>query len=67
MYKFQVGPHFAEVLIRESYKQAAKMFLCAWKSCVLVLSSSTLKELSHEIEMGCLWYGWTEPSLEMNL
>ncbi len=27
----------------------------------------TLKELSHEIEMGCLWYGWKEPYLEMNL
>ncbi len=26
-----------------------------------------LKELSHEIEMGCLWYGWKEPCLEMNL
>jgi hypothetical protein len=26
-----------------------------------------LKELSHEIEMGCLWYGWKEPYLEMNL
>jgi hypothetical protein len=26
-----------------------------------------LKELSHEIEMGCLWYGWKEAYLEMNL
>ncbi len=26
-----------------------------------------LKELFHEIEMGCLWYGWKEPYLEMNL
>ncbi len=26
-----------------------------------------LKELSHEIEMGCFWYGWKEPYLEMNL
>jgi hypothetical protein len=25
-----------------------------------------LKELSHEIEMGCCWYGWIEPYLEMN-
>jgi hypothetical protein len=27
----------------------------------------SLKELSYEIEMGCLWYGWKEPYLEMNL
>jgi hypothetical protein len=26
-----------------------------------------LQELSHEIEMGCLWYGWKEPYLESNL
>jgi hypothetical protein len=29
--------------------------------------TGTLKELSHEIEMGCLWYGLKEPYLEMNL
>jgi hypothetical protein len=28
---------------------------------------ANLKELSHENEMGCLWYGWKEPYLEMNL
>jgi hypothetical protein len=26
-----------------------------------------LKGLSHEIEMGCWWYGWTEHRLDMNL
>jgi hypothetical protein len=26
-----------------------------------------LKELSHEIEMCCWWYGWIETYLEMNL
>ncbi len=25
------------------------------------INSLGLKELSHEIEMGCLWYGWKEP------
>ncbi len=29
--------------------------------------NNDLKELSYEIEMGCLWYGWKEPYLEMNL
>ncbi len=27
----------------------------------------SLKKLSHEIEMGCWWYGWIKPYLEMNL
>ncbi len=26
-----------------------------------------LKELSHEIEMCCSWYGWIEPYMDMNL
>jgi hypothetical protein len=26
-----------------------------------------LKKLSHETEMGCRWYGWTEPYFVMNL
>jgi hypothetical protein len=30
-------------------------------------SENILKELSHEIEMCCWWYGWIEPYLEMNL
>jgi hypothetical protein len=32
-----------------------------------VLSHDILKELSHEIGMGYLWYGWKEPYLKMNL
>jgi hypothetical protein len=32
-----------------------------------VLQISILKELYHEIQMGCWWYGWIEPYLEMNL
>jgi hypothetical protein len=34
---------------------------------VLGQFSAYLKELSHEIEMGCLWYGLKAPYLEMNL
>jgi hypothetical protein len=26
-----------------------------------------LKQLSYEIEMGCRWYEWIEPYVEMNL
>ncbi len=35
--------------------------------CTFAKVSDNLKEVSHEIEMGCLWYGWKEPYLEMNL
>jgi hypothetical protein len=28
-----------------------------------ISSGQILKELSHEIEMGSLWYGWKEPHL----
>ncbi len=34
---------------------------------LLKLLTKQLKELSHEIEIGCWWYGWIEPYLEMNL
>jgi hypothetical protein len=28
---------------------------------------SILMDMSQEIKMGCWWYGWIEPYLEMNL
>jgi hypothetical protein len=34
---------------------------------VILCSDADLEELSHETEMGCWWYGWTEPYLEINL
>jgi hypothetical protein len=35
--------------------------------CEGIVTNWPLKELSHEIEMGCWWYGRMEPYLEMNL
>ncbi len=32
-----------------------------WTMDNIIHSNKSLKELSHEIEMGCLWYGWKEP------
>jgi hypothetical protein len=38
-----------------------------FKLLILDVNILSSKELSHEIEMGCWWYGWKEPYLEMNL
>ncbi len=44
-----------------------RRYRCFFTLNAVVKVPVRLKELSHEIGMGYLWYGWKEPYLKMNL
>ncbi len=59
------GPHrkVSFFIFYASWLTVVSNVIFVWRFVIIF----SFKELSHEIEIGCWWYGWIEPYMEMNL